>query len=87
LHATPAQRANWRLIGVGAGIHWPDLVEDISAEGLLAGRRSGETSKFKAIPRQGDGELEQLRNSARISEGKFKFSEANDLNMFSSRVQ
>jgi hypothetical protein len=42
-HGTPAQRANWRLIGGGAGIHWPDLDEDISAEGLLAGRQSGET--------------------------------------------
>ena len=42
-HGTPAQRANWRLIGGGAGIHWPDLDEDISVESLLAGRRSGET--------------------------------------------
>jgi hypothetical protein len=43
-HATAAERANWRLIGGGAGIHWPDLDEDISAESLLAGRRSAETS-------------------------------------------
>ena len=42
-HGTPAERANWRLIGGGAGIHWPDLDEDISVESLLAGRRSGET--------------------------------------------
>jgi hypothetical protein len=42
-HGTPAERANWRLIGRGLGIHWPDLDEDISAESLLAGRRSGET--------------------------------------------
>jgi hypothetical protein len=41
-HGTPAQRANWRLIGGGEGIHWPDLDEDISAESLLAGRRSCE---------------------------------------------
>src|SRR5712691_4878210 len=40
---TAAERANWRLIGRGVGIHWPDLDEDISVEGLLAGRRSGET--------------------------------------------
>jgi hypothetical protein len=38
-----AERQNWRLIGEGEGIHWPDLDEDISIEGLLAGRRSGET--------------------------------------------
>ena len=42
-HGTPAERANWRRIGGGAGIHWPDLDEDISVESLLAGRRSGET--------------------------------------------
>ncbi len=42
-HGTPAERANWRLIGGGVGIHWPGLDEDISVESLLAGRRSGET--------------------------------------------
>ena len=42
-HGTPAERATWRLIGGGLGIHWPDLDEDISVESLLAGRRSGET--------------------------------------------
>src|SRR5213592_5148427 len=35
--ATPAQRANWRLIGTGQGVHWPDIDEDLSAEGLLHG--------------------------------------------------
>lgn len=33
----PAARRNWRLIGRGEGIHWPELDEDISARGLLAG--------------------------------------------------
>ena len=42
---TPAERANWRLIGGGEGIHWPDLDEDINVQSLLAGRRSGETQK------------------------------------------
>ena len=36
LHATPEQRNNWRLIGKGVGIHWPDLDEDISVRSLLA---------------------------------------------------
>ena len=40
---TSAERSNWRLIGRGEGIHWPDLDEDISLEGLLAGRASGES--------------------------------------------
>jgi len=35
--ATPAQRANFRLIGGGQGIHWPDVDEDISVEGMLHG--------------------------------------------------
>ena len=42
-HGTDTERAHWRFIGEGEGIHWPDLDEDISVEGLLAGRRSGET--------------------------------------------
>jgi hypothetical protein len=33
--ATPAQRGNWRLIGHGEGVHWPDLDEDISVHSLL----------------------------------------------------
>jgi hypothetical protein len=42
LDASPAQRANWQLAGAGYGIHWPDLDEDLSTEGLLRGasRRS-----------------------------------------------
>jgi uncharacterized protein DUF2442 len=35
--ATPAQRANWQLIADGHGVHWPDVDEDISAEGMLNG--------------------------------------------------
>ena len=42
-HGTSAERTNWRLIGRGEGIHWPDLDEDLSVASLLAGRRSGET--------------------------------------------
>jgi hypothetical protein len=36
--AAPAARDNWRLIGRGEGIHWPDVDEDISVMGLLSGR-------------------------------------------------
>ena len=42
-HATPEERASWRLIGSGQGIHWPDLDEDISVANLLAGHPSGES--------------------------------------------
>lgn len=34
---SPAQRANFRIIGTGQGIHWPDLDEDISVQGMLHG--------------------------------------------------
>ena len=37
LHATSEQRENWQLGGAGYGIHWPDIDEDISSEGLLRG--------------------------------------------------
>lgn len=35
--ATPDQRAKWELAGAGYGLHWPDLDEDLSVEGLLRG--------------------------------------------------
>ena len=35
--ATPQQRMNWKIAGGGFGIHWPDIDEDLSAEGLLQG--------------------------------------------------
>jgi hypothetical protein len=42
------ERSNWRMIGKGEGIHWPDLDEDISVENLLAGKPSGESqASFK----------------------------------------
>jgi uncharacterized protein DUF2442 len=42
---TASERANWRLIGRGIGVHWPDLDEDISVENLLKGQPSGESQK------------------------------------------
>jgi hypothetical protein len=45
LHGTPEERSNWRLVGQGVGIHWPELDEDISVENLLAGRASGESQR------------------------------------------
>ena len=45
LHSSEQERNNWRLIGRGQGIHWEDIDEDISIEGLLAGRPSGESQE------------------------------------------
>lgn len=48
IHASSEERDNWRLIGKGQGIHWEDIDEDISVEGLLAGKPSGESqASFK----------------------------------------
>lgn len=45
LHGKPEERNNWRLIGKGEGIHWPDLDEDLSIEGIILGRPSAESSR------------------------------------------
>jgi len=45
LHAKPAERDHWRVLGNGYAIEWPDLDEHIGMEGLLAGRRSGESQQ------------------------------------------
>lgn len=37
LHATAEQRRNWKVSGAGFGIHWPEIDEDLSTEGLLRG--------------------------------------------------
>lgn len=43
VNGTQRERRNWRLIGTGEGIHWPELDEDLSVEGILEGRPSGES--------------------------------------------
>jgi hypothetical protein len=45
LHGSRAERQNWRLIGVGEGIHWPDLDEDVSVENVVYGQPSGESQR------------------------------------------
>ena len=44
-HGAPEERQCWQLLGDGYAIEWPDLDEHIGVEGLLAGRRSGESKK------------------------------------------
>ena len=45
IHASPKERQNWQLLGDGYAIEWVDLDEHIGVEGLLAGRRSGESQR------------------------------------------
>jgi hypothetical protein len=44
-HANADERRHWQLLGDGYAIEWPDLDEHIGVEGLLAGRRSGESER------------------------------------------
>lgn len=54
LHASPKQRRNWQIAGGGYGIHWPDIDEDLSTEGLLRGapapQASANSLRFRATP-------------------------------------
>ena len=45
LRASAGQRGNWQLLGNGEGIHWPDVDEDLSVEGLLRGSPSPEARR------------------------------------------
>jgi hypothetical protein len=44
-YGTPEERNVFEIIGDGALIHWPELDEDLSVSGMLAGRKSGESSQ------------------------------------------
>ena len=43
LYGSDEERANWRWVGNGEGVHWPDLDEDISIQHLLLGKSSQES--------------------------------------------
>ncbi len=49
LNATEAQRKNWRIIGGGYGIHWEDVDEDLSTEGLLRGAPCAASASRKSL--------------------------------------
>src|SRR5438067_7701707 len=51
LNATAAQRKNWRVAGGGYGIHWPDIDEDLSTEGLLRGAPAPRPQRLDAPAR------------------------------------
>ena len=86
LHATAQQRENWRIAGGGYGIHWPDLDEDLSAQGLLQGAPAppwqergispAHVSRSREPPKRmrPAGRVEQERDDS-IREERFKPSE------------
>src|SRR5436305_6725258 len=71
LHGTARERRHWRLIGGGEGVHWPDLDEDLSVEGLLAGRPSAESQvSFKkwleGRRRRANKRMQPARTTSRV---------------------
>jgi len=50
LAATPEQLENWELSGAGFGIHWPDIDEDLSVDGLLRGVPASRGSARFSVP-------------------------------------
>ena len=70
VHATKEERAAWELIGAGQGIRWQALDEDLSVEGLIAGRPSGESQRslkrwLQARSERRSVALSDLTNAAR----------------------
>ena len=50
LHAAPAARQRWQISGGGYGIHWPDVDEDLSTEGLLRGAPASTGTNCDSLP-------------------------------------
>ena len=63
--ATPRQRAHFRLIGSGQGVHWPEVDEDISVEGMLCGVPA-HRPKSVAAPKRGGSMRDQDAPNKRI---------------------
>ena len=63
--ATPRQRAHFRLIGSGQGVHWPDVDEDISVEGMLRGVPA-HRPRAVAAPKRGGSARDQEPPNKRI---------------------
>ena len=61
VHATPQERGNWELHAAGQHIHWPDLDEDLSVEGLLAGRKSGDDYVYREVLKISEEEYDKLK--------------------------
>jgi len=53
--AAPQQRGNWEVCAAGYGIHWPDLDEDLSTEGLLRGAPAPRAKAARSAKRPARG--------------------------------
>ncbi len=61
-HGSPAERSNYQIIGDGEYIHWPELDEDLTVSGVLAGYRSAENPK--SLKKWIDGRIQKKVTSA-----------------------
>lgn len=61
--ATPKQRANYKIIGDGHGVHWPDIDEDISPEGMLYGMPAPRPLKQGVKSKRGKRTIKSLQRS------------------------
>ena len=68
--ATPAQRRNWTLIGDGHGVHWPDVDEDLSADGMLNGVPARRPAGVKAGDAPANPALQPTSRAQRIGKAK-----------------
>jgi hypothetical protein len=74
LNASKAERQNWRLLGDGYAIEWPDLDEHIGVEGLMAGRASGESPR--SLKHWLASRARQIKRKKAASSGKRRTKEA-----------
>lgn len=76
-HGTPRERQRCEIIGPGVGIHWPALDEDVSIQGLLLGRPSGESEEsfsrwLSARPRQSNRRLNRTPAVVKETRAEYK---------------
>ena len=78
VYAAQEERDSWELVGGGQGIRWPDLDENLSVEGLIAGRPSGESQRsFKRwLAAKRAGLSVRLRDLGRAERGGTELANA-----------
>ncbi len=62
LHATAVELANWKILGNGEGIRWPDLDEDLSVAGMLLGTRAAPRTTLSRPPLSDPGARGRIPN-------------------------
>lgn len=62
--ATPAERTNFRISGDGAYVHWPDVDEDLSAQGMLTGTPASGVCGFQSFQKARASREEEARGHA-----------------------